>query len=163
MFAPRIVQRGFARSGDAFPGGVDPDDAHGEFFADRHDVGSGFHIFEREFGERNQRIDAAAEVDERAEIGDANDGGFAVGADGQRFQHRRARGTAVVSNGAAMRDDEPFLLIVGIQDLQGDGRSDQAFDRLAFLGARLRCGQKCAIAVDVEHQAALDGAQHFAL
>ena len=127
----------------------------GDFVADRQHFGRMLDATPREVGDVQQAVDAA-EVDERAVIGDVLDDALDDRAFLQRLQQLLALRAEARFEHRAARNDDVVALAVELDDLE--------FERLAFerrgvldrADVDQRTGQERANAVDHDRQAALD-------
>ena len=85
MLIPRIGQRVLEREADLLRFGVELHDLDVDDVADLHDLGRMLDPRVRELAVVNQTVDAA-EIDERAELGETNDDAFANLPDFERIR-----------------------------------------------------------------------------
>ncbi len=134
---------------------VDVENLDLDFLADRHQLAGVRHPAVRHVGDVQQSVDAA-EVDERAEIGDVLDDPVAHLADFELLHQVLALVGALVLEDHPARDDDVAAPLVELDDLELVGLAQQLVDVGHPAQRDLRPGQEGVDAHQVHHHAALD-------
>ena len=159
---PRIGAELLEAEADALTLAIELEDAHFDLVADVDDFRRVLDALPRHVGDVQQAIDAA-EVDERAVIGEVLDHALDDGAFLQLVEQFGALGAVFLLDDRATRNDDVVALLVELDDLE--------LVHLAFEVARVahgahvheRTGQERAHEIDFDGEAALDAAVDEAL
>ena len=159
---PRIRAELLDAERDALALAVELEDAHVDLVADLDDLRRMLDALPRHVRDVQQAVDAA-EVDERAVVGQVLDRTLDDVAFLQVVEQLRALGAVFLLDDRAARDDDVVAALVELDDLE--------FEFLAFEVARVahrahvheRAGQECADVVEFDREAALDAAVDDAL
>ncbi len=150
---PRIRAELLETQRDAVALAIELEDLHLELLADAHDLGRVLDALPCHVGDVQQAVDAA-EVHERAVVGEVLDDALEHRALLQVLQQRLALGAVLVLDDRAPRHDHVVALLVELDDLE--------LERLAFERGRIadrahvdeRARQERANEVDVDGEAA---------
>ena len=147
---------------DALGVAVDADDLHLHRVADVDHLARVADALVADVGDVEQAVDAA-EIDERAVIGDVLDDAVDDLAFGERLDQARALlGAGLFEDGAA-RDDDIAAAAVHLQDLEGLRQVHQRADVADRADVDLAAGQEGDGAAEIDGEAALDAAEDHAL
>ena len=162
MFSHGSAPSCFRPEADALALAVELEDAHFDLVADVDDFRRMLDALPRHVGDVQQAVDAA-QVDERAVVGEVLDHALDDRAFLQLVEQSRALGAVFLLDDRAARDDDVVALLVELDDLE--------LEDLAFEVARVahrahvdqRTGQERADEFDLDGEAALDAAVDEAL
>ncbi len=159
---PRIGFELLHAERDALRLGVEADDLHLHALADMQRFGRVIDAAPRDVGDVQQTVDAA-EIDERAVIGDVLDDAVEDLAFLQRGDQLRARfGAALFEHGAA-RDDDVAARAIHLEDLERLRRAEQRRDIAHRADIDLAAGQERDGAGKIDGEAAFDAAEDHAV
>ena len=157
MFCQGSAPSCFSPERDALALAVELQDAHVDLLADLDHFGGVLDALPRHVGDVQQAVDAA-QIDERAVIGEILDHALDGGAFLQIVEQRGALGAVLLLDHGAARHHDVVALLVELDDLE--------FERLVFEVRRIahrahvdqRARQERAHVVDLDREAALDAA-----
>ena len=150
---PGIFLKLLERQGDLVGLAVDLEDLEGQLVADVQHVRGVLNALPRDLGDREQAVDAA-EVDERAEVGDPDD---LAGDDLTHLEGGEDFGAELAllgRNRLAVRQDELVPALIHFDDLERQLGAHQLL--VGALGAELRGGNEAAELVGIHDHATLD-------
>ena len=155
---PRIGLELLHAERDALRLRVEADDLHLDVLADLQRLGRMVDAPPRDVGDVQQAVDAA-EIDERAVVGDVLDHAFEDLAFLEAGDQLGALlGAALLEHGAA-RDDDVAARAVHLEDLERLRRAHQRADVAHRADVDLAAGQERDGAVEIDGEAALDAAE----
>ena len=156
---PRIAGLLLEAEGDALLLLVDADDDDFEFLTDRKHYGRMRDPAPGDIGDVQQAVHAA-EVDERAEVGDVLDHALAQVVDLHFAQQLAARLAEGLFEEFTARNDDVAAVLIDLDDLDVELFADVIVHIVHRTHVELRTGQEGREAFDIDHDAALDAVAH---